>query len=442
MLTGTRKLVAVAVFAVLLIILINLSWWMFYERTETLLDQQLGRRLASIGSATARAIPTETVEYLVLGDFDAYLQATVALEQVRQADSLAEVFIIDQNYVYLATTLLEADSVYFLSEINGKYIDSLFYGEAGIGLVTESYQTGEVYLKSAFAILFDSDNLPAAVIGVEANVDYFDALYQLRQSLYYSTGISVVGGLLFGLLFLLFQRRLNLAEQKIFLSETDAFLGRMVAVVSHEIKNPLMIIRASAERLAGKHDDEEAKFILEETDRLNEITTGYLQMAASDRVGLIGRAQPKEFDLAELVGSLKKHIIQKYPDKQLKWLENSEAEALEITGYRNPLRQVLLNLLINGTEACISANKPIQIGVTLTVIKDKVVILVLDRGPGISKKDTRRVFRPFYTTSATGSGLGLYLSKRLVTEMGGTLELKSTVGKQTEMIITLPKTAE
>jgi membrane-bound ClpP family serine protease len=96
-------------------------------------------------------------------------------------------------------------------------------------------------------------------------------------------GFGIPGGL--GItslgLFLWGQRRINAAEEKLFLGETHAHLGRMVAVVAHELRNPLMIIRGSAERLVKKTDAPEAGYVVEEIDRLNQIVTGYLDFARS-----------------------------------------------------------------------------------------------------------------------------------------------------------------
>ena len=71
----------------------------------------------------------------------------------------------------------------------------------------------------------------AAVLGVEANVDYFNALALSRNNLYYAGALSALGGLVFGLLFLLYQRRLHRAEQRLMVNEAQAFLGRYLSLI-------------------------------------------------------------------------------------------------------------------------------------------------------------------------------------------------------------------
>ncbi|MDH4157078.1 MAG: HAMP domain-containing histidine kinase [candidate division Zixibacteria bacterium] len=421
-----------------LIILVNLAWWLFYDRTERLLDQQLSRRLAAIAATGAVSLQAEQVTLLSEGDIEAYSGIIGILEDIRLSDSLSEVFIVDGDYHYLATTSLEPDSVYFLAALNAPYIDSAFLGLRDEPVATPSYRTGDIYLKSAFVPLLDSTGYPQAVLGVEANVDYFDALADLRRNLYYSTGLSLAVGVIVTLLLLWAQRRINRAEQKLFLSQTHAYLGRMVAVVSHEVKNPLQIIRASAERLAKREKSEESGFIVDEVDRLNQLVTGYLNFAAP-RTTLIGSESPESIRLADFLNNVRKHFADKYANAELEWDQAQTAPETVVTSYPRPLRQVLLNLLINGAEACRDAGKPVRLGLNAIDRRGSgVAIKVVDYGPGLSKKELKRVFDPFYTSKKAGSGLGLYLSRKIVAEMGGQISINSTRDEKTEIIINLP----
>ncbi|MBK7141754.1 MAG: HAMP domain-containing histidine kinase [bacterium] len=327
--------------------------------------------------------------------------------------------------------------------MNGPYIDSLFYAMTPRAIVTPTYQTGSLYLKTAFAPLLGEDSSVMAVVGVEANVDYFEDLASLRQNLLYATAVSTVGGLILGLLFLALQQRLNRAEQQLFLGETHAYLGRMVAVVSHELKNPLMIIRGSAERLRKKTGAEEATYILEETDRLNNIVSGYLAFAKADGPLLVGEST-ESFDLAELLNSAAKHLGERFADQQITWTEPLPATELAVTGYRRSLRQVILNLMVNGVEGCLAAGKPVAMAMALTgTARNTVEIKITNFGVELSDKEIQKIFTPFHTTKQTGSGLGLYISRKLIEEMGGKLTLTSSIGSgAVTALIELPKQAK
>jgi len=439
MFSGGGKFVLITLFTVLLIGLVNLIWWFNYQRTEEMLDEQLGRRLTAVAQSATVALDSETIDSLRYGNLDAYLRTISVLERVRQSDSLAELFILDENYYYLATTLLEPDSVYFLAAITGTYVDSVLFGLGG-SIPTPTYRTGNLYLKSAFAPLTGSDGSVAAVLGVEANVDYFESLDQLRHNLYYASGLSLAGGLLLGLFFLLWQRRIARAEQQIYMNETHAHLGRMVAVVAHELRNPLMIIRGSAERLAKKTSLPEADYAIEEVDRLNEIVTGYLDFARSGG-SLLSSDLPVRIDLTDMVAGIRKHLNDKYTketDLTINWQGELPAADISMIGYPRSLRQVLLNLLINGVEACQEAGKPVKIGLEVSAGSETVDLRVTDGGAGLSKKQQKKIFSPFYTTKKAGSGLGLYLSREIVTQMGGLMELRSKPENGTTIIIKLP----
>lgn len=436
---GSKRFLALALFTTLLIILVNFAWWSYYQRTEKLLEHQLSRRLQSIAQSFAKTMPTSLVDSLPFASVDQYRQVLRLLHDIRIADSLAEIFILDDRYEYIATSSPEPDSIYFLAGMNGSYIDSLFFSMTPHAIVTPAYQTGSLYLKSAFAPLLGEDSSVVAVVGVEANVDYFDDLSLLRRNLLYATGVSTIGGLILGILFLALQQRLNKAEQQLFLGQTHAYLGRMVAVVSHELKNPLMIIRGSAERIRKKTGAEEASFILEETDRLNNIVSGYLAFAKADGSLLVGEST-ESFDLTELLTSAAKHLGERFVDQQIDWREQPTPEPVLITGFRRSLRQVILNLLVNGVEGCLEAGKPVILGTEIEQkSRDRVAIRITNYGPELSPKEIQRLFTPFHTTKQTGSGLGLYVSRKLVEEMGGKLNLVSKTGSgAVSAIIELP----
>lgn len=436
MFRGSR-LFLISLFTILLIVVVNIAWWVFYDRTESLLDQQLSRRLITAAEIIGTSIPAEQIDSLAVRELRATASTAAFLEQVRMNDSLSEVFILDQQYRYLATTSEETEPVYYLASLNSSYIDSLFFSDRPHPIATPSYQTGTLYLKSAFAPLYDSHDAIVGVVGVEANVDYFSVLNDLKQNLYYATVLSVLGGLLFGILFFLVQYRLSKAEERLVSEATNSFLGRMVAVVSHEIKNPLAIIRASAERAGKKQPSTENSFIVEEVDRLSGIVSGYLDFARSGGEMTIQETE-EQFDLAQLIRELKQNVEEKYREQTIEWISPTETD-IPFHGHRRALRQVLLNLLFNAVDACLGAKKPVRVGVTVKQEHGKISISVVDEGHGLSSKEARRAFEPFYTTKQTGSGLGLFISRKIIERMRGKLDIASTEQKGTTVTITLPK---
>ncbi len=442
MFPSARRYVALAIFTIVLVMAVNLAWWVYYGRTEKLLDTQLSRRLTAVASAGAMMFDPAEVARLRAADLNSFARVTGLLERLRQSDSLAEAFILDENYTYLATTLTEPDSVYFLADLNGRFVDSAFFSRGISVLATPSYETGSIYLKSAFAPLADFSGTVVAVLGVEANVDYFDSLITLKRNLRLASLVSIAGGLFLGLLFLILQARMSKAEQQVFLGQTHAHMGRMVAVVAHEIKNPLQIIRASAERLARKSGADEAGYIVEETDRLNSIVSGYLEFARGD-VSLVATEPPASFDLNDLLGSVRQHVTQHCAPDPVEWehidMLPSSGGGTKAFGHPRSLRQILLNLLLNGVEACQAAGRPIRIGLFPAVTDSKIRLTITDYGVGLSNAELKRVFSPFYTTKQAGSGLGLYLTRKLLADMGGTIKIESRKSEKTVVSIEIPR---
>ncbi len=447
MLSRTKRTIVFATFTVVIILLVNLAWWLFYSRAERSFENQLSHRLAAIAYLGCCSFSPDLVGSLADGYLSAYDSTLEILDRIKTADSLSEVFVIDQNYKYLATTQLESDSIYYLAALNSMYIDSIFSlgwsDETAVGsipIVTESYQVGEVILKSAFAPLIDTSGATMAVLGIEADVDYTEALLDLKHNLYFSTFLSVCGGLIFGLFFFLIQRRINATEKSLFISQSQANLGRMVAVVSHEVKNPLMIIRASAERLqkagAGAGGAKEADFIIEETDRLNSIVSGYLDFAS-------GRKELKLQSVAldEFLSKIVEQFVPKLKQSgvTLKFAPNDSKTKANIDPVA--LRQIIINLILNGADAANGINNA-EVVLANKTSGHQIIITVTDNGSGLDSKQQKMIFEPFYTIKASGSGLGLYYSKKLIGQMKGEIGLVSKPGGPTEFSIILPAAVE
>ena len=205
-----------------------------------------------------------------------------------------------------------------------------------------------------------------------------------------------------------------------------------------------MIIRGSAERLKrflakeNKHP-QESDFIIEEVDRLNQIVTGYLSFARGTTGGILAAAQSEPVKVAEFIAKMKADLEQKYADQTIEWVNDNSPPGLVINSYPRVLRQILLNLLINGAEACLSAEKPLKLGLSILEQAEFIELRVLDFGPGIPKRKMKKLFEPFYTTRQQGSGLGLYLTLKIVEELKGRIDIQSEPGEKTEFIIYLPK---
>jgi len=215
--------------------------------------------------------------------------------------------------------------------------------------------------------------------------------------------------------------------------------SRFLADVSHELRTPLTVIKGnlSLMRRMKEVDEESMVSISEEVDRLTRLVGDLLLLAQAES----GRL-PLQLGLVELDGLLLDVVQQIQPLAGERRLVVSEIDEVEITGDRDKLRQVLLNLIGNAIQYT-----PVGSKVFLRLSKDATSghIEISDTGPGISPEDLPHIFERFYRgersrkrSPGTGFGLGLSIAYWIVKNHNGTIEVKSQEGSGTTFIIRLP----
>jgi two-component system sensor histidine kinase HydH len=208
-----------------------------------------------------------------------------------------------------------------------------------------------------------------------------------------------------------------------------ATLGEMSATLAHEIRNPLGTIKGFVQLLAEKLEGAHAPLltpVLAETTRLEELVRDLL---------LYGRPALPSF---QTVHSSKLEDIVRMHAPQAE----TAVAPLSIQTDPQLLEQVLLNLLRNAAEA-VRDKADGTVRFELIGAAECAVLRVLDNGPGIPEKVRRRLFEPFYTTKASGTGLGLSVSKKLVESLGGhlTIEPRPSGGTVAEILLPLRRDA-
>jgi signal transduction histidine kinase len=227
-------------------------------------------------------------------------------------------------------------------------------------------------------------------------------------------------------------------------------LGRLSTVIAHEIRNPLMIIRASLrtlrQRTASPSEVREAVAdIDEETARLNRIVTEVLDFA-----------KPIRFDLAEAQIN---DICQASAaaacagDSGVRVTFALDPRLPAVVTDAERLRTVFVNILTNARAAVnavaetgansVSATHtgllaPPAIEIVTRQDGTRVLVTIRDRGVGISADDLASIFDPYFTTRRTGTGLGLPIAKNIIEGLGGAITVTSQPGVGTDIAITLP----
>jgi signal transduction histidine kinase/uncharacterized membrane-anchored protein YhcB (DUF1043 family) len=217
-------------------------------------------------------------------------------------------------------------------------------------------------------------------------------------------------------------------------------LGQLSTVIAHEVRNPLMIIKASLHALRRPDLSAEAMReavadIAEEATRLNRLVNEVLDFARPIRFEIA------PVDLNALCRESATAAQASGPGPIVKTDLDPALETVTTDGER--LRIALVNMLVNARHSVNghTLDEPSAPLVTLTTRSagDRVRIVVSDRGVGIEAADLAHVFDPYFTTKRGGTGLGLPIAKNIVEGLGGTITVASVPGRGTEIRVELPQ---
>ncbi len=383
--------------------------------------------MANIASATAFGIDAEKV--LNAGeDQKVYEEIKNLLENVKEDNDLADAFILDQDYNNILSPPSDSASDVFLN----LDLAAITLALSGTKAYSHLYQAGDYFFESGFAPIYNSKGEVIAVLGVEAGADFFKVLSNFRKTLIGAFILSLLGILLLGALFYNLTTHLRKMEDAVIKTSALQAMGEMVAAICHEIRNPLGIIKGTSERLRsryGQDQDELFDFIPEEVDRLNDILTGYLEFASSEP------KRKEKMDIIPLVTKIADQLKGTFSKQNIQIQLKTEDNLPPVMVNPGGIRQIVINLLMNAKDA-IKQNGVVN--VRLKNQKKFVELEIEDNGRGIRKKDLKQIFSPFFSTKTKGSGLGLYVVKKIVEEHKGTISVEGKVGKGTKVEIKLP----
>ena len=226
-------------------------------------------------------------------------------------------------------------------------------------------------------------------------------------------------------------------QKQIHMKENLAALGEMSAGIAHEFKNALATISGYAQMIRseaqpGSDLHEHGNLILQQTRSLTHVVTEFLKFArplelADEHISLLPMIDRVRAEIAEGVAGVD---------------ITSEGQFAEVSGDEALLRQAILNLARNAAEA--ASDNPAGGRVTIRGEIDQSGplpgqrISITDNGPGIPEDALSKIFMPFYTTKANGTGLGLAVVQKIVVQHGGTVEARNQPTGGAEFIVWLP----
>lgn len=223
-------------------------------------------------------------------------------------------------------------------------------------------------------------------------------------------------------------------EMRLQQSEKMAAIGELSTYIAHEIRNPLFAIGGFANSLLrsqslSESDREKVNIILKESKRLDDILKSTINFArpVEAKQGLV--------DLNVVAAESLKLLTLGAPDQGIEPVLEADASIAKANVDPELVKQCLINLIKNSMEAMPEGGR-------LTVrtgVRDHFLFLeVEDTGHGIPEESRPKVFNPFFSTKDKGSGLGLAMTKKIVEDMGGAVELHSQVNVGTRIALLFP----
>lgn len=226
-------------------------------------------------------------------------------------------------------------------------------------------------------------------------------------------------------------------RERLFLKENLARLGEMVAGIAHEFRNGLATIMGNAKLLQGHTDEASSELVdalLEESQSLSRVVSEFLQFARPESM------QFETLDLGELLAELTDELASRAEDAGVRLVLDETSVSLE--GDEHLLRKAFSNLIVNAIESLAETKTNNgEVRVELAERDGLAVTRVSDNGPGIPEADRERIFTPFYTGKADGTGLGLSVVQKIVVSHNGTVELAPT-SAGASFVVRLPLTGE
>jgi signal transduction histidine kinase len=229
-------------------------------------------------------------------------------------------------------------------------------------------------------------------------------------------------------------------EDRLNQSERAAVIGRLTQAIAHEIRNPLNVINLSIDHVASKYAPEDRNrreqltrrlaSIKDEISRLNRMLSDLLNYGRPARLAI------EPVDMGELVKETLALVRPQAEEQRVDLRFEMDGTPAEVQGDRERLKSCLSNIAINALQAMPNGG---HLTARIERSDGQVKIAISDSGIGISEEGLAKVFEPYYSTKQTGFGLGLAVTKWILEQHRGSIEVESSMGKGTTFTIRLPK---
>lgn len=228
-------------------------------------------------------------------------------------------------------------------------------------------------------------------------------------------------------------------EEKLNNAERQAAIGRLTQAVAHEIRNPLNVINLSIDHVASRYAPEDEKrreqfsrilsSIRDEVARLKRLLSDLLNYGRPPRLAM------ETVDLSKLVDDTIDLIRPQADEQGVQVSVERDRAPAEVLGDRERLKSCISNIAINALQAMPGGG---TLRTHIAQLNGSVEVTISDTGIGITEDALGKVFEPYFSTKQAGFGLGLAVTKAVVEEHKGSIEVKSQPQLGTTFIVRLP----
>jgi signal transduction histidine kinase len=234
-------------------------------------------------------------------------------------------------------------------------------------------------------------------------------------------------------------RKLRDAKERLLHGERLATIGEMAAGIAHELKSPLVSIGGFSRRLQrklpkGSDESGYVSTIIGEVDRLEKMLSDILSFSKKSALCY------SLCSLPEIIEEALSVVMPPFEESRIKIIRNFPRKILSFMGDGQQIKQVFINLFTNALEAMHGGSGEIRITCTSGrhAGHEAVIVKIADTGGGIPLNALNNIFNPFYTTKEAGTGLGIPIVNRIVTNHGGKVQVNNYPGVGVEFAIFLP----
>ena len=228
-------------------------------------------------------------------------------------------------------------------------------------------------------------------------------------------------------------------EERLRAAEHLSKIGQLASGIAHEIRNPLNFINLSIDHLKNEYQPEDSKkseefydlvsSIKTEISRLNSMISNFLDY------GKPLTLKPEMSCIEDILKEVLTIADYKIREQQLELRTNFSKETLAIYIDRQQIKASLMNVILNAIQAMPCGGR---LSVTTAVSDGFITVKIEDTGEGIAEEHLPRIFEPYFTTKTAGIGLGLALTRRIIEEHKGRIDIKSKQGNGTIVSVQLP----